>query len=238
MGLNNFHGGLIVYIYYLIRSLYMFTIGNCWYGQSQYFYWLDLLEELVEILWIMFFTHSLLLYFYLFCRPSQSSFRVKLRGDCLNTALFTLLCFFTNLSGHTFRISVSLNQLYGLLKDWGRYCIPMDIDTWSYDRSDFEKKKALYKLKYRHVRLNSIDREDIKHWFKSPVALTANSNGELLSAHGYVVQDIDEISQEYICSSCKLVLREPVGLVCEHQQCQTCVVIQNRFRILLSSSEM
>ena len=229
MEVNNFYLGVIVYIYFMIRSFCMFTIGTCWYRKSYYLYWLDLLEELSEIFWIMFFTHSLLLFCYLFGRPSRSSFRVSLRNDCLNTAVYTLLCFFTNFSGNRFRISVSLNQLNGRLKDWGLNFIPMDLDTCGYDRNDFEKKKALYKLKYRHVRLNFTHIKDSKHWFKSPITLTANSNGELLSAHGYVVQDIDEISQDYICSSCKLVLREPVGLVCGHQQCQTCVVVQSRF---------
>jgi hypothetical protein len=48
------------------------------------------------------------------------------------------------------------------------------------------------------------------------------------SEHGFVIKNIDEIDQRFICQSCKLVFREPYQLVCGHRKCQSCINVQNK----------
>ena len=247
--------GAFLYIYKFTRSLYLLTMSTYRRGQWSYFSCFDLLDELLEILWIVFFTHSLLLYFYLHHQPHANNFRYSIDNDCFVTFLMILLSFYYNFSGQRFRSSSSLGQLDIFLKDFGRAFVPLDLDVSGSDRSYFEKKKAFYELKYPHVRLHFRFETD-QCWFKNPVNPTTNFHGELLSielipwdstrgvsqgtipfsAHGYVVQDITEVYHEHICPSCRLVLREPVGLLCEHQHCRTCLIVHNRFRIVFFSS--
>jgi hypothetical protein len=46
--------------------------------------------------------------------------------------------------------------------------------------------------------------------------------------NGFIVKNINEIDQSYICPSCKLVLREPYQLNCRHRQCQSCINTQDK----------
>lgn len=55
-----------------------------------------------------------------------------------------------------------------------------------------------------------------------------SENPSFLSKHGFSVKNIEEIDQNFICPSCRLVLQQPYKLSCGHRQCQSCIGLKNK----------
>lgn len=48
-----------------------------------------------------------------------------------------------------------------------------------------------------------------------------------VSLHGFTVKNMEQIDPQFICPSCKLVIREPWQLGCGHRTCQSCIKVEN-----------
>jgi hypothetical protein len=118
------------------------------------------------------------------------------------------------------------------------YFILCDIDVYYDNYDDLEQDKRHYQTMYKNIHFHYRPDWRISRKEKD-VNTQPNINQNIRECvpyqglkpsslkNGFPVKNIAEIDQSYICSSCKLVLREPYRLNCGHQLCQSCINPQN-----------
>jgi hypothetical protein len=228
------------YLTFIIKSLseFLLTINTDYYRYYSNWFWFDLLDSILQILWIMIFTHSLLLHFYINHDSLKESLHSFIREDHVDAFSFTILSIGMHLSGNTVSERVSSDSLEEFLEDPANRLLPLNIGVYNENDDDFQLDEDYYRSKYKFIRLRRIHSGRNNH--KATSNIQASSSEETIrlqelgssqisqeAIHGFLVKNIEKIDQNFICQSCHLVLRQPYQLCCGHRQCQSCIDTQH-----------
>ena len=207
----------ILHFYCVTLLLNAFTVNMEYHQWTTIFFWFDLIWGTMQVPLTMLYMFSWLSYFFMYHNPRRHGFRSFL-DDFTNATDISCLSLFGHLSGKKMSLSLLNDQMDNFIKDSNSKWLPVIIDMFYDNDVDLKRDQHRYRYKYQQFRFRRFHQVD--KVLRQPV---------LSSKHGFLIKNINQMNQCYVCQSCRLIFREPCQLLCGHRQCQTCLSVANEY---------